>query len=378
MNILVITSSYPASSEDPTGTAGFFIRDFSLELSRSGHTVIVAPVRRKERYEPEAGLKVEPIPWRGGDRELASMNIWNPAHWWIFFRFFVEGAASLEGVVRKNNIKLVLCCWVIPSGIFGYWLRRKFNIAYDTWALGSDIWKIRRIPVLGPRLIRKIVRGARRSFADGPGLAKEVEQISGIKCHFLPSSRKLPFSQNNRGVLGPLGRVHLLYVGRYHHNKGPDLLLVAMDLLPDSVKARIFLRMFGFGPLEQRLRQMVNSLNLNDIVSVGGAINAQEFSDCLEGSSFVVIPSRIESIPVVFSDAMQRQVPVIVTPAGDLPDFIDEFKCGIAAEAITPQALCAAVIKAVQTGSENFKEGTRKACERFQISQCARAWSEGL
>lgn len=374
MNILIITSSYPAYPEDPTGTAGLFIRDFGLELARLGHKVIIAPVQRKPTYQADPELTIEPIPWRGQDQELASMNFSNPTNWWIFFKFFQEGQTFLLKTVQQYQIDKVLCCWVIPCGLFGYWIKKKLNISYDTWALGSDIWKIRKIPLLGPFLIRKVVTHATHSFADGVELVKDVEHISGIKTQFLPSSRKLPQPQHNLADLQPLGRIHLLFVGRYHLNKGPDLLLEAMSLLPEDIKSKVFLHMFGVGPMENSLKEMITSLNLKDIVSLNGTIEAQEFSNYLKRVSFLIIPSRIESIPVVFTDAMQSNTPVIAAPVGDLAQLIQQYSCGLVTKMVHSEALAETILEAIKLDKTSFKEATNQIYKQFDTRQTIEKW----
>ena len=194
MNIQIITSSYPATPVDPSGTAGLFVREFAIELGRLGHRVIVQPVGRKKAYEADPGLVIEPLPWRGGDQELASMNLQNPLNWLTIGHFMLNGMRMTATALRRYEIDRTLCMWVVPSGVFGCLQSIRGGAPFDVWALGSDIWKIRKIPLLGPRLLRSIIRRARHVFADGPGLCRDVESISGRTCEFLPSSRRLPGS----------------------------------------------------------------------------------------------------------------------------------------------------------------------------------------
>ena len=90
MNIQIITSSYPAYPDDPSGTAGLFVQAFALELQKQGHQVILQPVARKQQYTPDAELTIEPLPWQGGDRELASLNMYSPVNWIIALTFFLK------------------------------------------------------------------------------------------------------------------------------------------------------------------------------------------------------------------------------------------------------------------------------------------------
>jgi hypothetical protein len=61
----------------------------------------------------------------------------------------------------------MLCMWAVPSGVFGLAGKLKTQIPYDVWALGSDIWKIRKIPWLGKVMLGWIMQGAAGVYADG-------------------------------------------------------------------------------------------------------------------------------------------------------------------------------------------------------------------
>ncbi|MPT43185.1 MAG: glycosyltransferase [Klebsiella sp.] len=62
-------------------------------------------------------------------------------------------------------------------------------------------------------------------------------------------------------------------------------------------------------------------------------------ADCL------LIPSRIESIPVVFSDAMKLGRPVVSMPVGDLPQLVGS-GVGILARQVSSQAFASATVAA--------------------------------
>ena len=194
MRIQIITSSYPANPDDPSGTAGLFVRDFALQLVKEGHYVVVQPVARKGQYVADEGIIIEPIPWLGGDQELASLsfvNIWNL---WIILNFFWSGLFATTKTAKQHNIERVLAMWVIPSGLFAYMIKKKLGIRYDVWALGSDIWRIRKVPLLGSWIITHAVKNATRVMADGVQLCRDVEILTNRRCEFLPSCRKMPVS----------------------------------------------------------------------------------------------------------------------------------------------------------------------------------------
>lgn len=374
MNIQIITSSYPAYSGDPGGTAGLFVEAFALELARRGHTVVVQPVKRKEDYQPAKGIIIEPIPWEGGDQVLAAMNFLNPKNWQIFFKFFKDGKENTLRVHQQYNIDRTMCMWVIPSGVFGYWIHQHLKKSYDVWALGSDIWKIRKIPVFGNQWINRIVREAKKVYADGFQLCADVKTITGRDCQFLASTRALPEPDGSTVPFKPADAIHLIFVGRYHKNKGPDLLLEAVTFLSPETKNRIRIHLFGLGDMEEQLKEYCLAKNLTDTVNIHGPINARDLANRLKQAEFLLIPSRIESIPVIFSDALQSGTPVVAMPVGDLPHFIKDFGCGILANDTSAQAFANAINMAVQQKKAGFSSGVQAAYQKFKISQSVQEW----
>ena len=374
MNIHIITSSYPAYPGDPSGTMGLFVRQFALELAAMGHSVIVQPVARKKEYFPDPGVTIVPTPWKGGDQELASMSLMSPKNWWYFLLLFISGIKNTIEINDRYKVDRTLCMLVVPSGIFGVAGKLKNKTPYDVWILGSDIWKVRKIPFLGKFIINKVVRFSDRVFADGRQLCQDVEDITREPCALLYSSRKLPAPQKQLFLSDPLEIRHFLFVGRYHINKGPDLLIKAISLLPRDVRESVRIHMFGLGPMQAQLQSMISEMKLQDCISFHGPIEAQEFSDYLQSVSFLVIPSRIESIPVVFSDALQIGTPVISMPVGDLGRLIKQYRCGLVATQTSPEALAASLEESLSTSKDSFKDGIATAYEQFRTDKIVHKW----
>jgi glycosyltransferase involved in cell wall biosynthesis len=373
MNIHVITSSYPAYPDDPTGTAGLFVRQLALELSARGHHVVVQPAGRKDAYQPDPGISVVPTPWSGGDQELASMDFLNPINWWVFLLFFIKGIPNTVQINKTHHIERTLCVWAVPSGIFGLAGKLKNKVPYDIWALGSDIWKIRKIPVLGKWILKLVMRNADRVYADGFQLCRDIEELTGVKSEFLPSSRKLP-APDKKISWTEHGVQHFLFAGRYHVNKGPDLLIKAIACLPQEIREGIRLHMFGPGPWKTDLEKMIADLKLEKYIDLHGPIRAQEFSNYLASVSYFVLPSRIESFPIVFSETLQSGTPVVTMPVGDLEPFIKEYQCGIIAKEVTPEALASAIQEALKHNKENFRENIAKAYQQFDMDLAIEKW----
>jgi len=124
-----------------------------------------------------------------------------------------------------------------------------------------------------------------------------------------------------------------------------DLLLDALDLLDSTDWPRIaFVEIQGGGPLEDLVRERVAVLRaLGRPVEAGRFLTKAEAEAAIARADWVLIPSRIESIPVVFSDAMKLGRPVIATPVGDLPRLMSTPGCGIVCDGLDAPSIARAL-----------------------------------
>jgi glycosyltransferase involved in cell wall biosynthesis len=373
MRIQIITSSYPKNNKDASGTAGLFVRDFADILTKQGHFVVVQPIARKSSYsDKNKKIIIDSIPWEGGDQELASMRL-NLKNIFSIFQLLIYGTSHALKANKKYKIDYVIAMWAVPSGIFSYFIKKKLGTPFDVWALGSDIWKIKRIPLLGNWLLKIIAHNANHTMADGVILANEFEKISGKKCIFLPTSRKIPLKLKEK-VSRSSKKINLLFVGRYHTNKGPDILIEAINLLPKKIQKRIALNFYGLGPLKSNLEKMVDKYRLNSVITINNSINLAPLIKEFSFTHYLVIPSRIESIPVIFSDAIQSGTAVISTPVGDLKNLISKYSCGVCSDYISPESLALSIKEACQKQPHEFNPGIKNVQALFDSTQIVNKW----
>ena len=193
------------------------------------------------------------------------------------------------------------------------------------------------------------------------------------------SSRELPSPLGGGEARPGSDKLRLLFVGRYHHNKGPDLLVRTVGKLPGALRDKLEVRMYGVGPLKQQLLELVEASDLGRTVRIADGIAAQDLANELARADYLVIPSRIESIPVIFSDALQTGTPVIVTPVGDLPELVSGHRCGLVAAAPTAEALAVAVREACCFAERNaLADNALRLAKQFHPQAAARQWLADL
>lgn len=363
----MVSSSY-ASGGEGSAAAGVFVHDFAAALAESGlDTEIVAPALEASREQRGRLLirrfAVPRLP-------LSLLNPLLPGHWPSIAKTLAAGRRAVAEACREAQPDHIFALWALPCGDWARHSARQLGIPYSTWALGSDIWGLGKLPVVRGYL-RSVLRGASHRFADGLQLGAGVTQISGCDCAFLPSSRAFgPPAPRRPAAAAPY---RLAFLGRWHPNKGPDRLLDALAQLGDADWTRIeAVRICGGGPLEPLVRQRVSALQAQRRpITLDGYLDQAAAYALFEWSDYVVIPSRIESIPVVFSDAMQINRPVVTMPVGDLPQLVKRYACGIAADAVSADALATALRRALETPPARFLPGVAVAAEAFGIRQSA-------
>ena len=372
-HILLCTTSFPDSAfQDGQEAAGSFVADFALVLSKVVSVTVVAP-SLQNGIEQHGNLKIHrfAVP----SLPLSLLTPKNPAKWGEIIQTLRAGRKAMQEVVNTEPVDHIFALWALPSGWWARSLSRQTGIPYSIWALGSDIWGVGQVPMI-KSVLRNVLRDAHHRFADGYLLAADTEKIGGVPCTFLPSTRRLIVPQAK--ALASTPPYKLAFLGRWHPNKGADLLIEALAELDDSDWASIeAVRVCGGGPLEEVVHAGVDRL-----VSAGRPISRSGYLDQVEATAlycwadYLMIPSRIESIPVIFSDAMQADCPIIAMPTGDLPHLDERFRVGVIASEISADAFATAIRSALQTAPDRFTIGLKEACAAFDIDQSVHTFLE--
>ena len=119
------------------------------------------------------------------------------------------------------------------------------------------------------------------------------------------------------------GDVFLVTTSRLVHKNAVDDVIRALPKLPDNVSFLIY----GIGPDEHMLRNLVQELDLAGRVRFMGQIAHSEMPLMLRACDIFIRPSRSEGMGNSFVEAMAARLPVIATQEGGIADFLfDEQK----------------------------------------------------
>ena len=136
----------------------------------------------------------------------------------------------------------------------------------------------------------------------------------------------------------------ILYAGRLSREKGIDILLRAVALLPPGTRENVNVVIAGGGPAENELRTLSASLGIDDRVRFAGVVSpGPDLLAEYDASDLFVLPSRTEGVPRALLEARARLLPVVATSVGGIPHLIRDGESGLIVPPDDPQAMAQAI-----------------------------------
>lgn len=289
-------------------------------------------------------------------QRLAYPAIWPNLrrHPWLIlqvpFLLVSEFVATLRWI-RKERFDLVYSHWFMPQGVACGLAALVTRTPHAFTSHSSDVAVMRRIPVVGPWLVRFLVRRARAitavstrsrdilaSFFDSDEWRRLAPRVAVIPMGVdLAEWRDVRVGSPNE----------LLFVGRLAEKKGVEFLVRAMSLEPLR-SLDVQLSVAGDGPFLEPLRARAAALGIADRVRFLGFVTGDAKVDCFRRAGIVVIPSIVteggdaEGMPVVLLEALAAGKVCVATDASGARDIV-----GADAALIVPQRDAAALAEAI-------------------------------
>lgn len=212
-------------------------------------------------------------------------------------------------------------------------------------------------------------------FADGFDLAKKTEQLGQKPCRFLPSHRILPTLKT---FFCPFEfqKKHFLYVGRWEKAKGLEDLLQAFSIVAQK-NSNVSLSLIGWGSLEPKISEIIEASNLKNFIKIIGKVSAKELSYQISLCDCMVIPSKGDSIPLVYSEALQMRKPVIVTDVGDMGFLTRKYEVGKVVKASQIDQLANAMLEFI-TEEKDYIQNMPDILDLINIDKAAEIYLRTL
>ena len=376
MRVLFLTHSFPRYRGD---AAGSFILRLATALTDADVAVrIIAPSASGLAPVERVG-RVEVVRFRYAPRQLETLayegNMASQVRGSWSARAALGGFLLSEFAVAVRHVRrfkpdLIHAHWWFPNALVGDLASRITRTPMVTTCHGTDIRMARAYPASRGAL-RGVVRRSVAVTAVSRWLADEAHDMTGV----VPVVAPMPV--DTRALTPPLrGRspaARLLFVGRLTVQKGVDLLLRAIALLPSEVG----LDVVGDGDERGRLEALAQSLGITDRVAWHGAQPSHALATYYGAAAAVIVPSLDEGLGLVAVEALLCETPVVALASGGLSDVVEDGVNGILVHDRHPATLAVAVtilLARPDRGAAMGRAGREWALSRFDPAVVAQRY----
>ncbi|MEL6815647.1 MAG: glycosyltransferase, partial [Cyanobacteria bacterium J06598_3] len=136
----------------------------------------------------------------------------------------------------------------------------------------------------------------------------------------------------------PTSTRFILFAGRLHPQKQPELLIQAMAQLATTLKnTDAHLLVVGKGELEAAVLSEIDRLEMRSRITLLGSLPQTKLADLYRCCEIFVLTSAYEGLARGSLEALACGTPVVTTKAGETPNFLEAdsgLVCGSTPEAI--------------------------------------------
>jgi len=135
----------------------------------------------------------------------------------------------------------------------------------------------------------------------------------------IPNGANIPLSVQDRKISS--GKIRVLFLARFAHNKGIDILFSAIRKLnEENLLVHFEFTLGGKGPLYE----FYHSRNNFESVRLPGFITDENIAGLYNAHDLFVFPTLFEGMPTVVLEAMSYGLPVIVSDVGATRVLVDD------------------------------------------------------
>lgn len=150
-------------------------------------------------------------------------------------------------------------------------------------------------------------------------------------------------------------------------SKGISDLIMAVGSLPDSVKEKMKIDVYGEGPLENEIKELVALNNLNGLIELQGSTS--RLPELFQNYSYLIQPTYMECFSLSILESLASNVPVITTTVGGNLEIIKDSINGFIFEPKNTEQLMA-VIQDIMTGKKGINQPVNNLIEeRFNLEE---------
>jgi len=193
---------------------------------------------------------------------------------------------------------------------------------------------------LDNRLTKRVFNKADAVLVHTEALANRAKELTKTPVIVSNMPAHLPNQPKQQAAHSSVQK-HVLFFGLVRQYKGVDILLKALEQVPE-----ITLTVAGemWGKQQAKLNELVEELGLKDRVTLlPGYVPAENIAGLFKQSDALVMPYRAGTASHTSALAFTHGVPVIATKVGSMPQQIRDGVDGLLCDPESPESLAAAI-----------------------------------
>jgi colanic acid/amylovoran biosynthesis glycosyltransferase len=351
MRVGYILAVFPALTQT-------FILNELIELLAEGHEVyIFSLLRPKDRIvQPEIqryGLlkKTCYLPSYAG----LGLRLLNPQLYGTLFNkayparrvrsrlYGVAAADYLSGRIAGLNLDILHAHFYGLTTFVSMLLSQRTELPFTFICHGRDIFVEPK-----PKVLRRHMEAASKVITPSHYTVDYLHNLTGVDKRKIEVIRACPDIDKLKTIRRREEGLTILTVARLAEDKGIDYGIMAVKEVAREFP-QIEYRIVGPGPLEQRLKMLVKSLDLEGNVTFLGALDSDSVGRELAKATIFILPcikardGNRDVCPLALLEAMYMRVPVISTNMASIPELIEDGKEGLLVEQQNVEQLASAI-----------------------------------
>jgi len=253
--------------------------------------------------------------------------------------FWPLGLWSALYLSWSKRIDIIIAESPLTGGIFGTAIKKVLKKEliveiHGDWVEGPFLSKKRIFKPLQKRIVPILAKISFKNADKIRGVAdhlvKRAEKVAPQKKYFIfPTFTDLSLFLEEKEIAY---EQFILSVGQLEKVKGIDILIEAFSKIEKEFPY-FKLIIIGEGAEKKNLEEKINTLGLEDKITLKGKLSLSETKDIMKKCYCLVLASRSEGLPRVLMEAMALNKAVVASRVGGIPSLIKDGKNGFLFEA---------------------------------------------
>jgi glycosyltransferase involved in cell wall biosynthesis len=278
-------------------------------------------------------------------------------NYWGYFLF-----SQINSFLKRNNFKfdLIHVHGSAPEDFAGYLLSKKNKIPFIITVHGDSVYKLVKHKNRFKNSKRSIenanaVIGVSRNVIERiKNTTSKKENLYLVLNGFTPQENLDLLYKKDKEII-------ILFVGNLIEQKGCSILIKSLSKIY-NLQPHLKVEIIGDGPELKKIKNLVKSLGLVNVVSFFGQILHDDVMKHMLKCNIFVMPSWDEAFGVVYLEAMSFRKPIIATKNEGISDLIVDGKNGFLVKSRDVDDLADKLYKLISNpglresiGNEGFK-----------------------